>query len=324
MKRFIHVNAHSIEEAVSALRRYGGSAKVIAGGTDLLGKMKDEILPGYPEAVINLKTIPGLDFIEMGSGMLRIGALTRLEDIARAEAVGEQYAALAQAAQRTASTHIREMGTIGGNLCQDVRCWYYRHPYNRFPCLRKGGGRCYAIEGDNRYHSIFGGSVEEGCYAVHPSDMAPAVIALNGRIKTSKRTIAAEDFFKVGVSRTTVLADDEIVLEIQFPAPQGTGKNVFLKFAPRKAIDFPIVNCAASIGCFDGKVSAARICLNAVYVVPYRARGAEEAILGKQLDESIAQAGGDAAVEKAKPLVHNGYMVQIAKTIVKRAILECA
>lgn len=321
MKRFAHVNASTIDEAVLALRRYGNKAAIIAGGTDLLGKMKDEILPTYPEALVNIKTIPGLDFIKEQDGMLTIGALTRLEDIATNTTVKDRYSALAEAAHRTASTHLREMGTIAGNICQDIRCWYYRNPNNRFPCLRKGGGRCYAIDGDNRYHSIFGGSVEGGCYAVHPSDTAPALIALDARIKTSKRLINAEDFFQVEVIKTTVLDDDEIVTEIQIPTPPG--KSAFIKFALRKSIDFPIVNCAAMLTSSKGKVTAARVCLNAVYVKPYRATKAEEAIVGKPIDEANAEAAGSAAVSDAKPLTHNAYMVQIAKTMVKRAILAC-
>jgi xanthine dehydrogenase YagS FAD-binding subunit len=321
MKRFAHVNASTIDEAVVVLRRYGGKAAIIAGGTDLLGKMKDEILPTYPEALVNIKTIPGLDFIREHNGMLTIGALTRLEDIATNPTVKDKYSALAQAAHRTASTHLREMGTIGGNLCQDIRCWYYRNPHNRFPCLRKGGGRCYAIDGDNRYHSIFGGSVEGGCYAVHPSDTAPALIALDAKVKTSKRLINAEDLFQVEVVKTTVLDEDEIVTEIQIPTP--AGKSAFIKFALRKSIDFPIVNCAAMLASAKGKVTVARVCLNAVYVKPYRAAKAEEAIVGKAVNEANAEAAGSAAVSDAKPLTHNTYMVQIAKTMVKRAILGC-
>jgi xanthine dehydrogenase YagS FAD-binding subunit len=324
MKRFAHVNALTIDEAVSTLKRYGGKAEVIAGGTDLLGKMKDRILPAYPEALINLKSIAGLDFIKEEGGVLKIGALTRLEDIAIDSTVKEKYGALAEAAHRTASPHLREMGTLGGNICQDIRCWYYRNPNNRFPCLRKGGGRCYAIEGDNRYHSIFGGSVEKGCYAVHPSDMAPALIALDARIKTSKRTIDAEDFFQVEVIRTTVLDDDEIVTEIHVPALPEGASSAFLKFASRKTIDFAIVNCAAMIRKRGGEVSGARICLSAVYVNPYRAVKAEEAIVGKAINEASAEAAGEAAVSEAEPMSHNAYKVQIAKIMVKRTILACA
>jgi xanthine dehydrogenase YagS FAD-binding subunit len=324
MRKFKHINAQTLEEAVSALRRYGGRAHIIAGGTDLLGKMKDSILPVYPEAVVNIKTIAGLDFLKEEASVLRIGALTRLEDIAREPLVREKYAALAQAASRTASPHIREMGTLAGNICQDIRCWYYRNPNNRFPCLRKGGGKCYAIEGDNRYHSIMGGSVEEGCYAVHPSDTAPALIALNARVITTKRTIDLDDFFQVDVAKTTVLGPDEVVTEIQVPKPAPGAKSAFLKFAIRKSIDFPIVNCAAGIQFSKGKVSGARICLNAVWVKPYRAVKAEKIILRKKVDESLAENAGSAAVADAKPMERNGYMVQIAKALVKRAILACA
>lgn len=323
MRKFEYFNARTVDEAVSVLRRYGGRARVIAGGTDLIGTMKDEILPTYPEAVIDIKNIPGLDVIGEDKGILRIGALTRLEDIATNDTVRADYAALAEAARRTASPHIREMGTLGGNICQDIRCWYYRKPQNRFPCLRKGGGRCYAINGDNRYHSIFGGSVEEGCYAVHPSDTAPALIALDAEIRTSKRTIGAEDFFQVDVSKTTVLDDDEIVTNIEIPKPPENGKSAFLKFALRKTIDFPIVNCAALISISNGKIISARVCLNAVYVKPYRAVKAEAYLVGKKISEGNGETAGIEAVSETKPMKDNGYMVQIAKTMVKRAVLAC-
>jgi xanthine dehydrogenase YagS FAD-binding subunit len=313
-----------MDEAVMALGRYGDRASIIAGGTDLLGKMKDAILPRYPEALIDIKNIPGLDFLKEERGVLRIGALTRLEDIGKEPLIREKYVALAQAAGRTASPHLREMGTIAGNLCQDIRCWYYRNPNNRFPCLRKGGGRCYAIEGDNRYHSIMGGSVEGGCYAVHPSDTAPALIALNAKIKTSKRTLDAEDLFQVDVAKTTVLDSDEVVTEIRVPEPKSGSRSAFIKFAIRKSIDFPIVNCAAMITSKKGVVIAARICLNAIAVKPYRAVKAEKTILKKSIDESVAEAAGSAAMSDAKPMERNGYMVQIAKVLIKRAILACA
>ncbi len=321
MNRFTHINATSVDEAVSLLRRYGGRASLIAGGTDLLGKLKDEFMPAYPEAVVNLKTIPGLDFIRQEGDTLKIGALTRLADIAANPVIQSRYAALAEAANRTASPALREMGTLGGNLCQDVRCWYYRNTNNRFPCLRKSGGACYALEGDDRYHSIFGGNVENGCIAVHPSDTAPALIALGARIQTSRRTIPSGSFFRVGECKTTVLDDDEIVTEIHVPFPPG--KSAFAKFALRKAIDFPIVNGAAMIAVSDGTVSAASICLNAVYVIPYLATSAAQTLLGKPLDEAAAQAAADAAVQNASPRHRNRYMIEAARTVVKRIVLAC-
>ena len=324
MEEFKHFNVFTIREAVDMLSRYQGRANVIAGGTDLLGKMKDRILPTYPEALINLNTIPNFDYIKEEGGGLRIGPLAILEDIAVNPVVRRKYFALAEAARRCASPHLREMGTIGGNLCQDIRCWFYRNPDNRFPCLRKGGGRCYAIEGDNRYHSIFGGSVDGGCYAVHPSDTAPALIALGATVRTSKRSLRAEHFFSVDVSKTTVLDHDEIVTEIEIPEPPEGARSAFLKFALRKSIDFPIVNCAVMIASRQGKVTSARICLNAVYVKPYRALKAEEAIIGKEIADSSAETAALAAVSDAKPLRDNVYMVQIAKVMLKRAILSCA
>ena len=323
MRAFAHFNAHTLDEAVSILKRYGDRAHVIAGGTDLLGKMKDEIQPRYPEALVNIKGIDGLDYIREESGNLKIGALTRLEDIAVHPVIRQRYRALAEAAGRAASPHLREMGTLAGNICQDIRCWYYRHPNNRFPCLRKGGGRCYAIEGDNRYHSIFGGTVEHGCYAVHPSDTAPALIALDAGITTTKRTITVSDFFDVQVGRTTVLETDEIVTELEIPAPPENARSRFSKFALRKTIDFAIVNCAAALAFQGETVLSARVCLNAVAAKPYRVRKAEEVIVGNELNEFLAETAGESAVSDAQPLRNNGYMVQVARTMVKRTLLAC-
>jgi xanthine dehydrogenase YagS FAD-binding subunit len=324
VKEFKHFDAYSVDEAVALMGRYGERAAVIAGGTDIVGKMKDAILPAYPEALVNIKTIPGLSYIKESGGMLSIGALTPLADIAGSAIIKSKYAALAQAAGRTASPHLRNMGTIGGNICQDIRCWYYRNQNNRFSCLRKKGGRCYAIKGDNRYHSIFGGSVSGGCFAVHPSDTAPALVALDAKIVTSSRTIEAEKFFEVKPVKTTVLKADEIVTGIQVPEPAAGSSSAFIKFALRRSIDFPIVNCAVMVTRKDDKVAAARICLNAVHVVPYRAAGAEKVMTGRVIDEKAADEAGAAAVAEAKPLEHNKYMVAIARTLVKRSILACA
>jgi xanthine dehydrogenase YagS FAD-binding subunit len=323
MRDFDYRNAETVQEAASWLSRYEGRAVILAGGTDLLGKLKCDILPRYPEALINIKRIGDLDFIKADQEGLKIGAATRLHDIASHSGIKEDYTALALAAEKTASPNIRQMATIGGNICQDIRCWYYRNPRNRFPCLRKGGGRCYAIEGDNRYHSIFGGSVEGGCYAVHPSDTAPSLIALDASIQTTRRTIKAVDFFAVGVSRTTVLEWDEIVTEIILPKNESNVKSTFMKFATRSSIDFPIVNCAAMLEPSNGRVKNARICLNAVFVKPYRALDAEKVIHGKAMDGTLAELAGEAAVSKAKPMKFNRYMVSIAKSLVSRSIQAC-
>jgi len=313
MKAFNHTNAKTLAEAKTALA--GGKATIIAGGTDLIGTLKDNVLPNYPSTLINIKTItPSLDYIKEEAGMLKIGAATRLADIAGNATVNKKYTALAQAALRVATPHVRDMGTIGGNLTQLHRCWYFRKPENRFPCIRKGGTTCFAMMGDNRYHSIFGPINK--CIAVHPSDTAPALIALNAKIVTTTRTINAENFFDVKAPSNTVLLPGEIITEIQVPAPPAGARSAFLKFAIRKSIDFPIVNCAVMVG-----GGAPRICLNAVAPKPYRATKAEAAIAGKPINEANAEAAGAAAVEDAKPLAATKYKVQIAKTLVKRAIL---
>ncbi len=316
-KKFAHMDAKSVDEAASILRK--GNAAVISGGTDMLGAMRFEILPTYPEVVVNLKSIPGLDYIREEGGVLRIGALTRLEDIAKNDTVRTRYTALAEGAHRTATPHIREMGTIAGNICQMTRCWYFRLPDNRFYCFRKGGKTCYAMAGDNRYHSIFGAL--RYCLAVNPSDTAPALVALDAKIKTNKRLIEAEKFWDMSVPGSTVLATDEIVTEIQIPAPPAGVKSAFIKFAIRKSIDFPIVNCAARVGAGD-----ARICLNAVYNKPYRSAEAEEVIKGKPINEANADAAGAAAVASAKALPgeRNKWKIPIAKAMVKRSILACS
>ena len=312
MKPFNHTNATSLAEVKTALA--GGKTIIIAGGTDLLGTLKDNILPNYPSTLINLKTVPGLDFIKEEGGMLKIGATTRLADIAANQTVKRRYTALAQASSRVATPHVREMGTIGGNIAQLHRCWYFRKPENRFNCIRKGGNQCFAMTGDNRYHSIFG--AVNRCIAVHPSDIAPALIALNARVVTDRRTIEAENFFDVKKPGNTVLAMDEIIKEIQIPKPPSGAKSAFLKFAIRKSIDFPIVNCAVMVG-----GDSPRICLNAVAPRPYRATKAEAAIAGKTINEKNAEAAGEAAVADARPLEAARFKVQIAKTLVKRALL---
>jgi xanthine dehydrogenase YagS FAD-binding subunit len=316
IKKFAHIDAKTVDEAAAILR--AGKARVLSGGTDLLGAMRFEILPEYPEVVVNLKSIPGLEYIKEEAGTLRIGALTRLEDIVKKDLVKTRYSALAEAAHRTATPHIREMGTLAGNICQMTRCWYFRLPDNRFNCVRKGGKQCYAVRGDNRYHSIFG--PVKSCFAVNPSDTAPALVALNAKIKTNKRLIEAEDFWDMSVPGTTILAPDEIVTEIQLPKPASGSKSAFIKFAIRKSIDFPIVNCAVAIS-----GGTARICLNAVYNKPFRATAAEEFIKGKTIDEKSAEEAGAAAVSTARALPgdRNKWKIQIAKTMVKRALLAC-
>ena len=310
MKHFTHMQASSAEEAAS--NAAGGTAMFIAGGTDLLGTLKDEILPSYPELVIDLKSIPAMDAVEEEGDNLRVGALAKLADVAENELVLTHCTALAQACERAASPTIRHMGTLGGNMCQMHRCWYFRVPDDRFHCKRKGGNYCPARIGDNRYHSIFGD--EAGCYAASSHDTAPALIALGATVVTTKRELAAEEFFRINGVRSNVLDDDEVVTHVLVPK---AAKSAFRKFALRKSIDFPVVNCAVAQDA-DGAV---RIALGGVYPSPIRSEAAEAAVAGG-IDETTAAQAGDAAVASATPLVKNGYKVEIARTTVKRTLLD--
>ncbi|HTY63475.1 MAG TPA: FAD binding domain-containing protein [Acidobacteriota bacterium] len=317
MRRFAYRNTTTVAEAVLLLK--GGHAAVLAGGTDIINLLRMGALTSPPETLVNIKNIPGMDFIREDANGLNIGATAKLSDIASSEIIKSKYSALARAAESVGSPPIREMGTIAGNLCQHVQCWYFRRSFltgNFFDCLRKGGSQCYAVAGDNRYHAILGA---KQCFAVCPSDTAVALVALDSEIITNKRSIPIAGFFQV---QGNVLDEDEIIIEIRVPAPKPDTKQVFIKFALRPTIDFAVASVAAVITTELGKVSDARIVLGAVAPVPYRANGAENALKGNAVSEWIAEAAAAAAVNKAVPLSNNKYKVQIIRTLVKRAILE--
>lgn len=325
MKPFNHIDVKTVHEAVTLLKNYRGKAKLIAGGTDLLGVLKDKILPDYPEAVINIKTIPGLDHITEDAQGLKIGALAKLADIAKSPTVKGHYKILGEAAYAVATTLLRNMATIGGNLCQDVRCWYYRYPDDlggRRLCYLKGNKGCKALIGENQYHSIFGAS-KGGCVSVNPSDIAVALLALDAKVKIAGprdvRIIPIDNFF---ASLRNVLGTEELVIEIQIPRPPDNAKQSFLKFRLRKTIDFSIVSVASLITVGDGVCEDARIALGAVAPTPMRATEAEQTIKGKAIIESLAEMAGAAAVKNAKALSKNAYKIPITKTLVKRAILS--
>ena len=324
MYKFAHVNSGTLADAATILGQ--GKAAVIAGGTDLLTYMKGMCTPNPPTILVNIKTIkPSLDYIKVDSGILRIGALATLADIAASSIVAGDWNALALAAKAAASPELRNMGTIGGNICQKPRCIYFRNEQNAFNCLRKNPqGTCYAVAGVNTYHSIFG--AVGGCIAVCPSDIAPALVALGASIVTNKKTWAAADFFVIKGEQINSIDADEIVTEIQVPALATGTKSSYLKFAFRKAIDFPLVSCAAVITSASGSVSKASIVLGGVYNSPKRATDAENSITGKAISNTTADAAGAATATAAMrtALVTNRYKVQITKTLIKRALLANA
>ena len=322
MRSFKHISARTVGEACSLLRKYHGKARLNAGGTDLLSMLKGESLFDYPEALINIKTISGLDYIREDGGALKIGALTKLSDVAKSPLLGQSYKVLLKAAHSVATPQVRNMATLGGNLCQDVRCWYYRYPRHiggPMRCLRKGNGPCLAVSGDNRYHAILGG---KKCFAVCPSDIAVALAALEAQMKIEspkgERRIAVTDFFGTlgnGLKR------DEMVTEIEVPRVTGPAKQTFLKFTLRKPVDFAIVSVASVITVEGGMCSDARIALGAIAPAPVRARKAEEVIKGRSIERNAAIEAAEQAVAGAKPLSMNAYKVEITRRLVERAIL---
>jgi len=315
MYKITHVDATSVDDAVAKLA--DGSAAAIAGGTDLITTLKGMCTPTPPAKIVNLKTISGLKYIKEEGGMLKIGALTTLTEIAKSSVVNSKYTVLAQAAKAVGGPELRNAGTIGGNICQKPRCPYFRNEHNAFNCLRKNpNGLCYALTDYNVKHSIFGaaGGCVDGC----PSDTAPALVALGAKIKTSKQTVDAADFFAVNGEDMTILDADEIVTEIQVPELASGTKSAYKKFAFRKSIDFPLVSCAAVISGSD-----ASIVLGGVYPIPRRATAAEDSIKGKTIDDASATAAGNEATKGSVGLGQNKYKIQIAKVMTKRAILAC-
>lgn len=317
-----YYHARSVEEAVSLLAEYGKGARIIAGGTDLVGLMKNRVL--MPEVLVNIKMIPHLKYIKEDTAGLAIGALTLINDIERSTLIKNRYPILFEAACQIASPQIRNMATIGGNLCQQVRCWYYRRSSVTglsFDCRRKKeSGVCYAVDGENQHHAIFGGSE---CFAVNPSDMATVLLALDASINTvnctGARLIPIERFY---TDLGNILEPGEIITGIQVPhGAQGT-KQRFLKFRTRKAIDFAIASVATVMTLSDNIVTDARIVLGGVSPKPYRAVAAEEIIKGQPMTTSLGAKAAKASAKDAMPLSKNGHKVPIVEALVKRVLLE--
>ncbi len=324
MKPFQHVSAASTEETVNILQKYGDNAEILAGGTDLLGVLKDRILPTFPELLVNIKTIPGMDYIKEDRTGLKIGSLLKLADLIDSPLVQQKYQALAAACKTVATPQIRNMGTLGGNLAQDTRCWYYRYPHaigGRIFCARKGKGPCLALKGDNRYHAILGG---KKCFAVCPSDAAVPLSLFNAVLQVAgpggDRLIPLQDFYN---PLGHVMGPSELITEIQIPSLPEKNKQCFKKYTLRKPVDFAVVSVAALLVVEDDLCKEARITLGAVAPAPWRCSVAEHYLLGKKPDETTLKEAARLAVQGAKPLSMNSYKVEIAKALTARALTEC-
>ena len=324
MKEFMLFNPTSLDEAVELLGTDSSRAQLLAGGMDLLGRLKKRI--DSPERVINLKSIPGLADIRDSQEGLSVGALVKLTELAEDSAVNAKYRALAQAAESVGSVQIRNAGTMGGNLCQKPRCWYYRHA--DFLCLQKGGTICYAQGGENRYHAILGGGP---CFFAHPSDLAPAFIALDAQARIvgpkGQRSVAVEDLYRLPIIQLNgglALEPGEILAEVRVPAPKANSRSTYLKFKEKPSFDFSLAGVAASVVMEGGKVSAARLALSGVSPVPWRPLDAEKILTGSPLNDATARQVADAIVEECVPLLHNRYKIPLTRTIVRRALLSLA
>ena len=316
---FDYVRPGSLRDAIKHLSSYG--ARIHAGGTDLLSCLRDRVLD--VEKVVSISNLNRLKGIgQRSDGSMSIGALTTVAEVAANHIVKGRYAGLAQAASEVGSPQLRNQGTIGGNICQKPWCWYYRDDYN---CLRKGGDICYAKDGENQYHSLFG---SDGiCYIVHPSDMAPALVALEAKVRIAgpggTRTVPMEDFHvrpEEEVQKETVLESDEIVTEIVVPpAPQGL-RSSYRKVRMRRSFDFALAGVALALQFSGGKVVGGRVVLSGAAPVPWRSTAVEDVITGEKLTARTIARAADAVVRDAEPLEHNGYKVPLFRGLIEEEL----
>jgi xanthine dehydrogenase YagS FAD-binding subunit len=311
----------SVADTLGLLERHGADAWVMAGGMDTFDWLKDRIR--RPRVVVDLSGVSELRGIKEADGGLEIGAMTTLTEVANHALVKERYGLLAQAAGLVASPQIRNQGTMGGNLAQDARCWYYRAGW---PCYRDGGNICYADTPTsvNREHAIFDA---DRCVAVNPSDTAPALIALDAQMVIKRGgedlVVSAQDFFVgpgVDITRLTMLQPGDLLTAVRIPGAWASKQFYFEKVRDRQVWDFALVNVASAINGSGNTISDVRMVVNGVAARPYRLEAVESFLKGKARNAQTADQAGEIAVQGASPLRHNAYKVPLVKALVKRAI----
>jgi len=323
MNRFELVRAETTQQARELLAEKPGSMAK-AGGIDLLDHMKEHLVE--PPRVVDLKRIPGLAGVSVErDSTLRIGALATLAQVASHKAIRSGYPALARACGEAASPQIRNVATIGGNLLQRPRCWYYR--LESYKCFKKGGDTCFAIAGENRYHVLFGGGP---AFAAHPSNAAVPLVAYGASFvldgPTGGRVVPAGDFFLLPQPDPmveNVLKPGELLKEIRVPSQSGW-KSAYYEVRERAAFDWPLVSAAIALKTSGGVVREARVVLGQVATIPWRSAAAEKALVGSPLNAQTAEAAGRAAVEGAQPMSDNGYKVDLTATLVRRTVASLA
>jgi xanthine dehydrogenase YagS FAD-binding subunit len=324
MKTFTNVNARDPRRAANLAaqaRRDGRIAYFSSGGTDLLGMVKDRIVA--PDVIVNLRG--GADRITAAAGGLSIGGQITLDAVSRDARIRRDYAALAEAAESVATPQVRNFGTLAGNVCQRPWCWYYR---NGFPCYKAGGNQCFSVTGENQFHAIFGGGPS---YIVHPSDTAPALVALGAQFRiagpSGDRTVPAADFFilpKQDAARENVLAEDELLVSIQLPAPRPGQRSTYHKELDREAWTHAVVSAAIVLEMDREICRSARIVLGGVAPMPWRVPEAERLLAGQRISAELAAKAAEAALTGAHPLAKNGYKVPLTKAVVQRTALALA
>ncbi|MBI4584863.1 MAG: FAD binding domain-containing protein [Planctomycetes bacterium] len=320
MKNFAYINAASEKAAIESM---SDKALALAGGTNLLNLLKEYVLA--PEALVNIKGIAGLNAIESFEGGLKIGANVTLSELLDHAEVRGRYPALHQALYDIGTPQIRNMSTLGGNLCARPHCWYYRYEY--FDCKKRGGQGCAAIAGDNEFHAIF--ATDGPCVMIHPSSAGPALVVYGAKVKIAgpggSRDAGIEEFFTLpaaAVARENVLKPNELVTHVLLPPPNG--KSATYEVRHKESHDWPLAMASVALTMAGETAQEARICLGAVAPVPWRAAAAEAALKGKVVNETTAGEAAQKAAEGAKPLSGNKYKVQLVRTAVKRAILAAA
>jgi xanthine dehydrogenase YagS FAD-binding subunit len=321
MKEFKIAQPRSLGQVTSLLSQEKIRYSLMAGGTDLLDELKSEIIA--PDIVIDLKSVPDFSFIKTDKKSVAIGAMTTVADLAENPIIQENFPGLKEAALSLASPQLRNVGTVGGNLCQRPRCWYYRDPDTI--CRKKGGSRCYAIGGRNRYHAIFGGGI---CHIVHPSDLAPALISLDAEVTINgtageKNIVKIEDFFtppQKDVRKENILGSHLVVSEIRIPLPKNGAKSTYHKFKERGTWDFAVVSAAVNGVVSNRMFADLRIVCGGVAPIPWRLKKAEDFIKGKKVTESVIRQGAIESLADAKPLEENAYKLDLLEAVLYAAI----
>ena len=326
MKAFSNVNPRDLHEAVTLLNQahqQGRSASLVGGGSDLLGMVKEHLV--QPDVLVHLRGINGLDRIEAKGGKVNIGGQTTLDTVSRDQLIRKSYTVLAEAAEDVATPQIRNVGTLAGNVCQRPWCWYFR---NGFRCLKNGGNTCFSANGENQFHAIFGGGPS---YIVHPSDTAPALVALDAQFHVTgpsgDRTINSSDFFqlpRVDATRENVLGKDDVLASITLSGARPNQRSAYHKVLDREAWTHAVVSAAIVLDMDKQVCRNARVVLGGVAPIPWRLPKVEAMLTGQRITPELAAKAGEAAVEGARPLAKNKYKIPLTKGVVRRTLLSLA